>query len=164
MLNYQELKAKISELEKQMELECKKFFQGEAQKHFAAHPDLKEFAWRQFTCYFADGDELYFSVYDPEINGVYDEDEVYAMICPQTGCGRSDYNYDDESKKMFCPLHGTELVSKVGSRTRHKELIKATDKFLRQISKEDYKKMFGDHVRIKVTPNGIDIEQYTDHH
>jgi hypothetical protein len=58
-----ELRKKIEDLKQQMTSEGSKILHEEAKKIFEKYPELESFSWCQYTCYFNDGDELYFSVY-----------------------------------------------------------------------------------------------------
>lgn len=78
MTKLDELKKKHAELKGQIREESKAFFKESSVKIFEKYPQIKSFAWRQYTPHFNDGDECVFSVHgDAEINGmdVYEREE-----------------------------------------------------------------------------------------
>ena len=99
---------------------------------FKAHPELTSFAWQQYTPYFNDGDACEFSarVEEPDINEVsgYDIDEGWT---------------DREGNKR-----GGEHAALV-------PLQEAVAELLQEFDQEDLKEMFGDHMTVTVTPDGI---------
>lgn len=70
----QKLEKEIQEKRKEYIEAAQKLLNEEFKRLFDENLDLKEFSWRQYTCYFNDGDELYFTVqcdtdYGLEVNG-----------------------------------------------------------------------------------------------
>lgn len=75
----EKLRQKKVKLLKEIQEEAQNFFKDESSKLFKKFKGLDEFGWRQYTIYFNDGDQCYFSAYtdEPEINGMdsYEEDD-----------------------------------------------------------------------------------------
>lgn len=114
---------------------CLKAAFGEGAKDlFVAHPELETFSWTQYTPYWCDGDQCTFGVNNdyPEING----DEVH------------DSRWDRTLKKSVPIEH------KLGPAN------KAVKAFLDTFSTSDYEAMFGDHVKVTVNKDGVEVEEY----
>ena len=151
---------------------------------FSAYPELDEMRWKQYTPYFADGDECVFSanVEDVELNGYseYNEDE---------NDGNTRLDIRKNSKKttwgtirdkdlelnMAYPrrewIHGrnVETPYKVGDEGSIyndnyspycEEILKNVIAFLRSIGDDDLKNIFGDHTEVIVTKNSVTTEEY----
>jgi hypothetical protein len=103
---------------------------------FAEYPNVTRLVWTQYTPYFNDGDPCVFSVND--LN-VFDET-----------CAESDDDDDDYYDGVYVGWgEGAErypLLKNIGD-----SLSRADDLLL---------EMFGDHCKITVTPEGIDVEEY----
>ncbi len=130
---YKELKEKITELRRQATEEGRAVFRDGFEQFFKDHPVLEQVSWTQYTPYFNDGDTCTFSAQNDSIyiNGTdYAEHEF------------SKYGADrctDEVKKAA----GLAILD-----------------FLAVFDNEDYLNMFGDHARVTVTKEGIEVEEY----
>jgi hypothetical protein len=148
----EELKAMNEELAtlKKAHLEkSKAMFTSVASKVFAAHPKLESFGWRQYTPYFNDGEECTFSAHtsEPDINGV---DGYEANFESKTV---TDYDSKDASGKYQQkenPDYNPELA----------EAQKTVIAFLNEMDDSVLRDMFGDHVRVLVTPGGTEVDEY----
>lgn len=103
---------------------------------FEKHPELESFSWSQYTPYFNDGEECTFHVRDiDEINGFNDDsDEWGSQVI--NGWGKN---------AVLGPLHDAyDLACKT----------------LSSISDDLLQKILGDHVRVTVTRDGIQTEEY----
>ena len=139
MENYAE---KLEKLKKKYAEECKNTLIPEFKKIFDKYPQVKFFAWTQYSPHFNDGDECIFSAnidnYSLYINGVDGDGacDEYAMASsidlniPQ--------NIRDEITKEIC-----NITNNIGN--------------------EILEYMFGNHVKVTVYPNKIETENYTDH-
>src|SRR5262249_21507559 len=107
----------------------KAYFAEGTKEMFRQHPVMESFAWQQYTPYFCDGEPCYFSVWTDEVY-INDED--------------IEDDWDDVTGEWVPP--DDELG-------RAKQ---AVTKFLDTILDEDFLEMFGDHVRVVVTPNGVE--------
>lgn len=56
-----DIRKKIKDLKSTLETEGSEILQEEAKKIFEKYPELDNFAWTQYTCYFNDGEACYFS-------------------------------------------------------------------------------------------------------
>jgi hypothetical protein len=129
-----ELKTSIVALREQAKKECYALFQDAAKEIFRAHPDLKSFSWTQYTPYFNDGDECVFSARTD-----------YIDIVMKDGTEEEYYETSYSKKEAVTPLQkaGRDAIT-----------------FLTNFDNEDYKDMFGDHVRVTVTAEGVDSDNY----
>jgi hypothetical protein len=104
---------------------------------FERHPKLQSVSWRQYTPYFNDGDECVFhthiDTYSLNVNG----------CCPDYG--------DDEYEE------GQELT-----KPEHDEIADEVCDFLNQIDDEDFKHIYGDHVRVTLHRDGTsETDEYS---
>jgi hypothetical protein len=102
---------------------------------------LESFSWTQFTPYFADGEvpEFYANHDDPEING----ENAY------------DVNFLKES---IGPYHNrTPNPDYMPERT---EIVNQLKKLINSLGEETLQEIFGDHVKVTITINGIATEEY----
>jgi hypothetical protein len=79
MTKIQELKKKMADLKEEMTKEAKAVFKDAAAELFDKYPAMESFGYDQYTIYFNDGDELYFTAYTDadciRINGIRGDDE-----------------------------------------------------------------------------------------
>jgi hypothetical protein len=111
---------------------------------FAAHSRLESFGWRQYTPYFNDGDTCEFGVNIdyPEINGDDENDSLREFV------------YRSVAGKY-------EKVANEGYDAELGAANKAVKEFLASFDEDDFKEMFGDHMKITVSRNGeLTTEQY----
>ena len=125
---------------------------------FEIVPEIAAITWTQYTPYFNDGDTCVFRVDDfwfvpdfmmqewKEDGGGYAEE--YSIIL-----------YGDDPYYCYIGMEGVELPS--SERMKHiSETCKVVEKMLYSIPSEVYQNLFGDHVCVAVTKNGIDVEEY----
>lgn len=99
---------------------------------FSAYPNVKAIGWTQYTPYFNDGDPCVFSVND-------------LCVCDED-CSMDDHMYN--WKELWYDKDAERYP-----------LIKQTSKILHN-AEDILLMMFGDHVKVVATPNGIDVEEY----
>lgn len=104
--------------------------------------NLESFSWEQYTPFFNDGDECVFGVYYdyPRINGM----------------GSEDFPGRPKDAKWDSP----EYQEWYAKRQAYEQPIKD---FLGQFDQSDLQWLFGDHVTVTVTKNGIETEENVDH-
>ena len=119
-----------------MKEEMSKQFQNELKtifkEVFETYPNVKKMAWTQYTPYFNDGDACIFSVYDIYVcdETCDPEDNFYDWLDISWGDGKNKYPMITEIQKMMSQSEDILLL------------------------------LFGDHAKITVTPEGIDVEEY----
>ena len=125
-----ELKAQIAKLREDAQAEAKAVFYEGAKQAFNKHPELKAYRWTQYTPYFNDGDACVFNSHHE-----YPELEF-------NGDGKvGDFKDGYDSKE-------------------HKEVYEAVHTFLQQFEDDDFEAMFGDHVQVTVTADGVKVDEY----
>ncbi len=141
VVDYSDLKKKMTALREQMQNEGERFLKEESNRIFSKYPKLESFSWIQYTPYFNDGDECVFSV-DSDPNIVYD-----GIKCDRWGGDEEDE--DGNGKKL------SEDSVKVVD-----DIRKELNAFIGAFEDEDLKAIFGDHVEVIVTPKGATTETY----
>lgn len=178
MKTREELEAKLKELRKeerkiQKELGevAKKAFKVGYKELFEKYPDLKSFSWTQYTPYFNDGDPCYFGSWHQEAECVLINGEELKEVCKKkrrwhliesVWCAEKKGEYrtwGDKSliykEEEYEPGH-YEVAMKVS------KLYEPVLEFLSQFRDEDMEEMFGDHVEVTVTLDGV-YKEHFDH-
>lgn len=128
---------RMADLKQQMTKEFEKEIRGIFTEIFTANPTIKKIGWMQYTPFFNDGEPCVFSVH-----GIY-------------FCCEHDDDTDNDSIYDWRYMSGNiEKEGFVGLKELE-NLMDASDDILLT--------MFGDHVRVIVTPDGLDVEEYEDH-
>lgn len=109
---------------------------------FELHPKLTSVSWVQYTPYFNDGSECVFGVRQDGLDLVFDGEEFEDV---------SDWTFKPTSSEY----HQREQNA-VGLAAAHA----AVAALLGEIPEEFYKELFGDHVRVMVTPDGATTDEY----
>lgn len=96
---------------------------------FNEHPELVTVSWTQYTPYFNDGSECYFSVNEQYVNGLdsYGEES-------------SEYTEDMPTVSDGCRASVSEVLG--------------------DFERDEYKEIFGDHVKVLVTRDGVSVQAY----
>lgn len=152
---FEELKqmnAELEELKKAHLEKSKAMFTAVAKKVFDKHPILESFSWTQYTPYFNDGDECVFSA---NIDYLSINDEEF-------GSGKmeeinTEYGEYDPATRSYPNKKETPNPD------FNKNLLLAGEdakEFLSNIDDSVLRDMFGDHVEVKVTRDGTEVEEY----
>lgn len=149
-----EKQAEIKHLQKELQDKSSEIFLSAFKKLFEENPRLTSFSWNQYTPYFNDGDTCYFSAYT---------DYIYV-----NGEDASDSDWLDEKNVISWGTYNHEKRVyegrvEVDNPNYDKELSESTEKVKKILSLFDddfYQKQFGDHVKVTVTANGIETEDY----
>lgn len=140
------IKEEMKKLRDEARTKVKNFFIKGMNKVFEMYPEVKSVSWRQYTDYFNDGDECKFRVYNDDfsVNGYsdYDDEGEEGTI--------NVLHYDWENGRKYTYHKGEEIKN-------------AISEFLEQLDEDDYRTMFGDHVKIIVRKNEVTTEEYADH-
>lgn len=156
----------IEELNEQKRIfqeKAQKIFSKEFKSFFEEFPEIAEIVWAQYTPYFNDGDPCEFSVQapcakmkygaamEPDVIEHYNEsndDEGYLYACVVRtiqNYTKSKYN-PDQRERTQCE---EELVAAFD---RLSSLVQGMDEVMLD--------MFNDHVIVRATANGFDVEEY----
>lgn len=135
-----------------------RLFKEGSQDIFDTYPDLVSFSWVQYTPYFNDGDECVFGVDDYSIGLAWrnmtddEQDDADDNMWEETFYRNA--KYADPS---------VELPSYLSQYEDKRWLFEAGELASGLISGVDeatMKDLFGDHVKVTVTRDGIDTEYY----
>jgi len=139
---YQEARKARDEAEAACKESAKLAFAEQSASIFEAHPVLTKFRWTQCTPYFNDGDACTFSAHT-------DYPSIYFA------------NIEDDDVEEFSTWQIRKKQEKGEPLTDHESAGMAVVELLRQFSDDDYEQMFGDHVEVEVTRNGVEVEEYS---
>jgi hypothetical protein len=56
-----------------------------------------------------------------------------------------------------------KIITNPDYNPHYSEIVKTIKEFLNQFDDEDMKDLFGDHVTVHITSNGVDVQEYEDH-
>lgn len=108
------------------------------QQFLKDHPELESVRWTQYTPYFNDGDTCKFGIHELYFRPS-DEDEQAAL---------DDSDYGD----------GYSSIYEARGRSYHADLS-ALESAL-SAAEPEMLSVFGDHVQVTVTADGVDVEEY----
>lgn len=172
-MNTEHIKQKLAELKKDYQKTAEAMFHEGVKELFERHPLLDSFGFTAYSPYFNDGDECRFSAYTyyPYING-YNEDE----------CLNEFLNRDEESCvmcDMFPIRQGDSFIwDKVGKwqySNNYKDrtwidgdkeidaMVKDVKEFLNSFDNDVWEELIGNHVIVRITKDGIETEEYSNH-
>lgn len=116
---------------------------------FDQHPELTVIVWSQYTPYFNDGDECVFRV-----------NSVTCSNAPDTENVSSWGEYEGEEEGVWLWSDGFSATDVEASASIRK-MARALDEVIQSSDMTDVlKDVFGDHVQVTVTRDGIDITDY----
>jgi hypothetical protein len=120
------------------------------------NPLIAGVRWSQYTPHFNDGEECVFSINDPEFKfnlgaPISEEDDVY-----NNQGWYNDYNIDDKFFEKRSDLLNYKQVAEC------KKGLKDIQTVFEKLKDMEYtiKSMFGDHMQITVTADGVETEEY----
>lgn len=134
--------ANIQKVIEDARTQAKNAFMAELKDFFARNQDIKAIVWTQYTPYFNDGDTCEFRVND---------------ICASNYEDVSHYGEWESEDPTPADLMVYESYGRPGY-TR--ELRELNDFMQSNLGEEVLQFAFGDHVSIRVTANGITIDEY----
>ena len=140
----QELRRIKESYEVRLRDEGRGIIEGILKQFFACNPKITALRWKQFTPFFNDGDPCYFSVRSIDCQVAEEDAEKEIKYSSgdnwtEDGCyGLQDNSHIYEPlRKLESELHGSS------------DLLEA---------------VFGDHVEVTATPEGIHTRDYDSHH
>jgi len=138
---YHEARDRVEELLKKSFLEMKGEFAEALRDLFAEFPNVESVSWHQYTPYFNDGDECVFSTSASYPRMIFVDD---------TEDDRDQYSYEEG----YNSGENGELEQ------AREPAYQAFRQFLSQFPDELLKAAFGDHVKITVTREGVDVDSF----
>lgn len=116
------------------------------------------FGWSQYTPYFNDGDPCEFDVNevvlwapstDPYEVDMWVGDEAF-----------SNYGSDSKAVETIWSGRGSSCVPNPNYDPYYAEAKNYVQGFMAGWSQDTLKQLFGDHVQVRVTPSGVDVDKY----
>jgi hypothetical protein len=150
----QEKQKEINSLKKELLKKSEEAFFKGAKQIFETCPQLDSVSWTQYTPFFNDGDTCEFSVNTGylEVNGKYtDEDD---SLSPTVIKSRGTYN------RNLGVYEGRVEEPNPNYNKTLSDSVDMMSKFLEVFDEDFYKSQFGDHVKVTITKEGIDTEEY----
>lgn len=164
--SYEEAKNRLAEETKNVMLPTIRRFLNEV-------PEFNAVTWTQYTPYFNDGDTCRFSVNEPKFLTGNDEadDDVYegsffSNLQPSEYELKEVANNGEYAEVYKRALAKWNLIVEQYGQERLDTILDLELQFSKWFNQLDYDAMlsaFGDHVRVTVTKNGINIDEY-DHY
>lgn len=163
-------KEKINQLKEEFKAVVKDKFLEIAKGVFTEHPILYSFAWNQYTPYFNDGDSCEFSANTDYLDIRFKGEEEKAIIDSE------EYElaegFDHENSERFCDSFDRvwdanapntrggkgAFVARTTPLTEQEAAAKAALDFLAVFDDEDLRGLFGDHVTVIVSVDGVRTE------
>lgn len=150
----QEKQKEINSLKKELLKKSEEAFFKGAKQIFETCPQLDSVSWTQYTPYFNDGDETIFSVNTSylEVNGKYtdEDDSLSPTVIKSYGTYNRNLRVYEGRVEEPNPNYNKTLSDSVDMMS----------KFLEVFDEDFYKSQFGDHVKVTITKEGIDTEEY----
>jgi hypothetical protein len=131
------LEEKQKKLREEFKTEGEAAVKAALREFFEAYPEVEGVRWHQYTPYFNDGDPCVFSVNEPDIRLVGDEEWADAWS----------FNY------------AVEKGERAAVNPQLLESFKALSKMLQELDAV-LEQAFGDHAEVAVTREGLTIEEY----
>lgn len=164
----------IEDLRKKSIEISKTVFHTAISNFFNTYPDVAAIRWRQYTPHFNDGDTCEFSVHELEFyseadyenlkNGELDDtyefnsyrkpsEYVYRGAADPTNTYRDYYQADIDKYETLVKEKGERFAVVADG-------IEQFNKLFNEIDDDVMLSLFGDHVQVTVTKDGIDVDDY----
>ena len=164
-----EANARINELKKQVQKELQAEFSGALAELFDAYPFVKSLSFTAYTPYFNDGDTCEYNVHHDYCNfNGYDEDRDVSGEDVDVLKLAKETIYVEEPNPDYTPgsrawgNNKTTWVRKPNPdfNPLYKEAVEAFREALAVVDDNNWKDMVGDHVKVTITRDGIETDEY----
>ncbi len=149
-----ELRAQVEKARNEMKEAAQNVVKDGTKEIFNTYGDIiHSFGWRQYTPYFNDGDSCEFSMHELFVIAHADLDEYE---------DHGDWVYEG-SPSFMSYSYGSEVSRITGDQAddRYIEAKQACESIYSALATGDLAKdVFGDHVKVIFTPEGVDVEDY----
>ena len=164
------LNKEVQDIRTKMVNEAKNSFKEIVKEIFNNHPSLESFSWVQYTPYFNDGDACVFSANTDSIY-INDEDDttnihgierfVEEVLNKENTIKRLNSEMYKSSHKEYYQYRIKEIESANLDDLKVKlNMVKDITDVLTSMDDDTLQEVFGDHVKVVVTRDGIEIEEY----
>jgi hypothetical protein len=164
------LNKEVQDIRTKMVNEAKNSFKEIVKEIFNNHPSLESFAWVQYTPYFNDGDACEFSAYTDSIY-INDEDDttdingmrrfVEEVLDKENTIQRLNSEMIRTNYKEYYQYRIKEIESaNLDDLKVQLNMVKDITDVLTSMDDDTLQEVFGDHVKVVVTRDGIEIEEY----
>ena len=180
------LKTKISKTQKEIEKlknqlvkDSEKLFKTSCREIFENNPDFTSFAWTQYTAYWNDGEPCEFSAHTDYVYIDEEEDEsdfynaeidfkelkqkektIKSLLSEIEGLKKKGKKDDDwEIKHKQNRIEKLNELSLENAEKRF-NFLKDINDLMKNIDQETLERMFGDHAKVVVTKDGVNVEHY----
>lgn len=130
------LTEEFDKIQKEFKTKGSNLFKEELKQFFIDNPRIKRIEWKQYTPYFNDGDTCEFLLYEP-------------TFFNEEGAGYGADFWDEDDVGEFEPTE------------QEANAIKKVAAMWNGSTEVIFKQLFGDHVKVTVTEDGIDTEEYS---
>ena len=155
-------KEKLKKMKEEVAKEAEAMFKEGCKVIFEQFPDLNSFSWTQYTVYFNDGDTCYFSAHTDSYSIMIDEEEHCEEAYENVYVLKQDIKKHENNPVIRAELEKQLAVAEEAEK-KSSEMKNVIGDVLSVFDSDDFLEMFGDHARVYVTRDGIEVEEYTDH-
>ena len=160
-MNTDNIKEKLAALKEDYKKTAEAMFHEGVKELFELHPSLDSFGFTAYSPYFNDGEECTFSAYidDPYINGYdqyegsmedhFEPREGDSNIWDKVGKWKYSNNYKDREW-----VDGDPVID---------AMVKDVKEFLKSFDDDVWQDLLGNHVIVRISKDGIETEDYSDH-
>lgn len=164
----------VSKLQNEITKESKKAFKQMTKDVFKKYPELQSFSWQQYTPYFNDGDTCTFSAYTDYlyINGSEESESLYEISSLIDDVKNKTKTISKLEKEMkndsgWIVEHNKKKIEEInnanlGDLTKRYHMLSYIVDCLSLIGDDVLQDMFGDHVSVIVSRDGI-VTAHHDH-
>lgn len=149
--NLNQLVEEFTQARSRFQAQAQDLFKVAVREFFERVPEVTVIKWAQFTPYFSDGDPCVFSVHSPSFSNTADPDRLSVWG-----------ELEDEAIEGEWAFDGNYAMPDVIKKDSVK--LKAVNEFREYFDNPEmedvFEAMFGDHVAITVTRDGIDISDH----
>jgi hypothetical protein len=160
-MNTDDIKQKLAALKEDYKKTAEAMFHEGVKELFELHPSLDSFGFTAYSPYFNDGEECRFSAHTdyPYING-YNDDEgsMEKYFEPREGdsniwkkIGRWDYSNGYNNRVW------------VDGDAELDAMVKDVKEFLSSFNDDVWQDLIGNHVIVRISKDGIETEEYSNH-
>jgi hypothetical protein len=164
---YQQAEKEVNEARARCRYVLNKAFQDCCKLVFEQNPNLQSFSWTCYTPYFNDGDECKYRVCSdyPAINRSDEKAskkrELPSLETLLQSVRDGKQTIEEALAVVQQPFHELAENSKKELTKQELEVLEGrVSNFLQIFDDQDYLEMFGDHCKVTVTRNKIEIDPY----